>query len=183
MPELSAHVFVEGASDAAALDELLSAFDLVGVRVEILGGATNIAHALSECRATANAVWALCDIAESAFFERAFDNHGVARARLFHCDPDLEGEFISSLGVESVTELIRAEGESRQWESFRQEPQQRARPVEQQLHRFFGTTSGRKLHYGFALAERARTKHAVPRVLSTLMDSIKDTIRPQGEPH
>ena len=47
----------------------------------------------------------------------------------------------------------QAQGELGPFRTFAKQPAQRARPREQQLRRFMGTRSGRKIHYGQVLAE------------------------------
>ena len=65
---------------------------------------------------------------------------------------DLEDELIRSLGVHRVEQLIEAQGELGPFRTFTRQPAQRNRPREQQLRRFMGTRSGRKIHYGHVLA-------------------------------
>ena len=65
---------------------------------------------------------------------------------------DLEDELIRSLGVRRVEQLIEAQGEFGPFRTFTRQPAQRNRTREQQLRRFMGTRSGRKIHYGHVLA-------------------------------
>jgi len=77
---------------------------------------------------------------------------GLARLGFFVCVADLEDELIRALGVRRVEELIEAQGELGPFQTFTRQPAQRNRPREQQLRRFLGTRSGRKIHYGQVLA-------------------------------
>jgi hypothetical protein len=56
----------------------------------------------------------------------------------------------------------------REFRTFQNQPFQRSRPVEAQLHRFFGTTAGRKAHYGTALVLGLELS-AAPRPLAALL--------------
>ena len=76
----------------------------------------------------------------------------LAGLGFFVCVADLEDELIRSLGVRRVEQLIEAEGELGPFQTFTRQPAQRDRTRQQQLHRFLGTRSGRKIHYGHVLA-------------------------------
>jgi Overcoming lysogenization defect protein-like, TOPRIM domain len=76
----------------------------------------------------------------------------LAGLGFFVCVADLEDELIRALGVCRVERLIEAEGESRPFQTFTGQPAQRNRTREQQLRRFLGTRSGRKIRYGHVLA-------------------------------
>ncbi|MFJ8587307.1 TOPRIM nucleotidyl transferase/hydrolase domain-containing protein [Streptomyces sp. NPDC093595] len=96
--------------------------------------------------------------------------HAVLERRGFHvCVADLEDELIRALGADAVQEVIEAEDEWRAFRTFRQQPAQQERTVEQQLHRFMGTHSGRKSRYAHLLAHRldlARTPEPLARLLA-----------------
>ena len=77
---------------------------------------------------------------------------GLAALGFFVCVADLEDELIRALGVRRVQELIEAEGELGPFQTFTRQPAQRNRTREQQLRRFMGTRSGRKIRYGHVLA-------------------------------
>ena len=78
-----------------------------------------------------------------------FDLAGLG---FFVCVADLEDELIRSLGAGRVERLIAAEGELTPFQTFIKQPAHRGEPREQQLHRFMGTRSGRKIRYGHLLA-------------------------------
>jgi hypothetical protein len=80
------------------------------------------------------------------------DRAALAGLGFFACVADLEDELIRSLGVRRVEQLIEAEGEFGSFQTFTRQPAQRNRTRQQQLHRFLGTRSGRKVHYGHVLA-------------------------------
>jgi hypothetical protein len=172
-------VLVEGESDRVALTTLarLRGRDLAaeGVEVVAMGGATNVHRFLGRYAGTGERVRVagLCDLGERRFFARAVLRHGLAahdtvrhpvgrRAAealdlapygFFVCDRDLEDELIRCLGADRVLAVVADEGEAGALTTFRQQPAQRPRPVEAQLHRFLGTHSGRKAQYARALVE------------------------------
>ena len=68
------------------------------------------------------------------------------------CEEDLEDELIRALGTAAVVEVGEREGELGQRHTFQQQPFQRARSLHDQVHRFAGTKSGRKVRRAAALA-------------------------------
>jgi hypothetical protein len=76
----------------------------------------------------------------------------LAALGFFVCVADLEDELIRSLGAGLVEELIAAEGELGPFRTFTRQPAHRGEPRDQQLRRFMGTRSGRKIRYGHLLA-------------------------------
>jgi len=160
-------VLVEGISDQSALATLAGrrSRDLTGEGVFVvpMGGATNIGHFLDVFgpRGFGVRLAGLCDEGEEPAFRRGLERAGLApgsdragleRLGFFVCVADLEDELIRSLGVAATEQLIEAEGELGPFRTFAKQPAQRARPREQQLRRFMGTRSGRKIHYGHVLA-------------------------------
>jgi hypothetical protein len=123
-----------------------------------MGGVTNIGHFLDEYDALP--VAGLCDGGEMRFFARALQRRGhdvetreqLAALGFFVCDGDLEDELIRALGTDALIEVIRREGELPLLRTLQQQPAQRERSLHDQLHRFFGTKSGRKLRLAAALA-------------------------------
>jgi len=166
-PGSCAVVLVEGMSDQAALATLAArrGRDLRsdGVFVVPMGGATNIGHFLRLFgpRGFGVRLAGLCDEGEEGDFRRGLeraglgaglDRAGLAALGFFVCVADLEDELIRSLGVRRVEQLIEAQGELGPFRTFTRQPAHRNRPREQQLRRFMGTRSGRKIHYGHVLA-------------------------------
>jgi Overcoming lysogenization defect protein-like, TOPRIM domain len=158
-------VLVEGMSDQAAVRTLAARLDRdlpgEGVFVVPMGGATNIAHFLGLFGPNGFGVRlaGLCDEAEAHDFRRGLERAGLAAGPFdlaalgfFVCVADLEDEFIRILGAGRVERLIAAQGELATFQTFVKQPAHRDEPREQQLHRFIGTRSGRKIRYGRLLA-------------------------------
>jgi OLD-like protein len=158
----AAAVLVEGASDQAALTTLAvrRGRDLAGEGVVVvpMGGATNIGHFLEVFgpRGFGVRLAGLCDEGEEPAFRRGLERAGLApgpgrsgleRLGFFVCVTDLEDELIRSLGVAATEQLIGEQGELGSFRTFAKQPAQRARPRDQQLRRFLGTRSGRKIRY------------------------------------
>jgi hypothetical protein len=166
--DLRAVVLVEGASDQSALQALAIRHgrDLAGEGVAIvpMGGATNIRHFLELFgpRGLDVKLAGLCDAAEEPGFRRGLEWAGLgsnlARGDLeqlgfFVCFADLEDELIRSLGVGAVEQLIEAEGELGSLRTLQKQPAHRGCSAQEQLRRFMGTRSGRKIHYARLLTE------------------------------
>ena len=163
----TAVVLVEGPSDAAVLDVLARRLGLDGREVAVvpMGGVTNVGRYLREyAEQPATRVAGLCDRGEVRFVTGALrrlghdvvhaaEGAGLAAYGFFVCDEDLEDELIRALGTDTVIEVIDREGELGQLRTLQQQPAQRARSLHDQLHRFAGTKSGRKVRLAAALAE------------------------------
>lgn len=179
-------VLVEGESDRVAVTTLarLHGCDLgsEGVAVVAMGGATNVHRFVGRYVDPPNGVRVagLCDHGERRFFTRALRRHGLipdevpatlSTYGLFVCDRDLEDELIRCLGADRVMEVVADQGEAGALATFRQQPAQRSRAVEAQLHRFLGTHSGRKAQYARALVE-ALPAGVSPAPLAGLLDHV-----------
>ena len=176
-PASALFVLVEGMSDQAALETLAARLGRhlreEGIFIVPMGGATNIGHFLGLFgpRGFGVRLAGLCDEGEERDFRRSLEQAGLgagsdragpdpgwtgwaglARLGFFVCVADLEDELIRSLGVRRVEQLIEAQGEFGPFRTFTRQPAQRDRTREQQLRRFMGTRSGRKIHYGHVLA-------------------------------
>jgi hypothetical protein len=158
-------VLVEGMSDQAAVRTLAArrGRDLPGENVFVvpMGGATNLAHFLAMFgpRGFGVRLAGLCDEAEKPGFRRGLEHAGLgtgsfdlAGLGFFVCVADLEDELIRALGAGRVERLVAAQGELGPFQTFAKQPAHRDEPREQQLHRFLGTRSGRKIRYGHLLA-------------------------------
>ncbi len=88
----------------------------------------------------------LCDEREARYFRDALDD-------VFVCVADLEDELIRALGVATVEHVIDQQGELGSFRIMQRQPDQQGRTVDQQLHRFMGTRSGRKMHYARVLVD------------------------------
>jgi hypothetical protein len=172
-----------------------------GVFVVPMGGATNLGHFLDLLgpRGRDIRLAGLCDAAEAPGFRRSLQRAGLApasapgapppasavpaapadpdpggflaRLGFFVCVADLEDELIRSLGPARVEQVVEAQGELGPLRTFSKQPFQRERTREQQLRRFMGTRSGRKIQYARALAEAldpARIPEPLDRLLARL---------------
>jgi hypothetical protein len=164
MPEQpSTVVFVEGASDRAALLTLAKRrgrdLDAEGVDVVAIGGA----HALPRFLASApnTRLVGLCDAGEAREFTRELEHVHV-------CDTDLEDELIRAVGAERLQEIIETQGELHSFRTLQKQPAQRARTIEQQLRVFLGN---RKIRYAELLVG-ALDLAKVPRPLDALLDAV-----------
>jgi len=179
-------VLVEGMSDQSALRTLAARrgrdLEREGVFVVPMGGATNIGHFLDLFgpRGLGVRLAGLCDEGEEHDFRRSLERAGIgpglARAGLerlgfFVCVADLEDELIRSLGAAATEQLIESQGELGPFRTFTKQPAQRGRTREQQLRRFMGTRSGRKIHYGHVLAA-ALDLTRVPRPLDGVLACV-----------
>lgn len=194
-PEVRCAVLVEGLSDQAAVTTLALRldrdFETEKIAVISLDGATNIGKFV-ELLGPAGfgiSMAGLCDAGEQRYFgralERAYPNRlpdvglgsmgldraGMERLGFFVCEADLEQELITALGVTAVQRVIMEQADLRAWQILQKQPAQQGRSVEQQLRRFMGTTSGRKIHYGSALVN-ALELDRVPAPLAGLLDFL-----------
>jgi hypothetical protein len=175
-------VVVEGKSDRAALERLAQrrGRDLAaeGVAVVPLGGA----HALGRFLRTFGEarLAGLCDAGEERDVARALERAGLGAnltrrdmetLGFYFCDPDLEDELIRSLGPERVEEIIAMQGELHAFRVMQQQPAQRQRTLQQQLRRFMGTRSGRKLRYAPLLVDALDLAN-VPRPLDAVLAHV-----------
>jgi hypothetical protein len=160
---MSSVVLVEGPSDAAVLEVLARRLrlDSPGVAVVSMHGVTNAARYLGHHAARpGTTVAGLCDHGEARFVAGALRRLGhpaetrndLAAYGFFVCDEDLEDELIRALGTTTVIEVIEREGELGRLRTFQNQPFQRSRSLHDQLHRFAGTRSGRKVRLAAALA-------------------------------
>lgn len=174
-------VLVEGASDAAVVEVLLTPRDGAlrpSVEVRDMRGITNVGRELDDLAGRAT-VLGLCDAPEERFVVRGLRRHGhdvadradLARAGFHVCDRDLEDELIRSLGPDLVLAVLDDLGDLARFRAFQRQPQWRGRPVGDQLHRFAGTASGRKLLLARRLAEEL-TPPTVPEPLARLVADV-----------
>jgi len=160
-------VLVEGVSDQVAVETLAvrAGRDLraEGVSVLPMGGATNIATFIEQLKRLGPDVRmaGLCDEREERFFQRQL-------AHVYICVVDLEDELIRALGAGAVEQVIDDQGDLGSLRIMQKQPDQQGRTVEQQLRRFMGTRSGRKIHYASVLVE-ALDLSRVPRPLEQLL--------------
>lgn len=176
-------VLVEGISDRGAVEALARRrgrdLSADGIEIVAMGGAKNIAAFLERFGPDGLGfrVAGLCDEGEEGDFRRGLERAGfgpvptredLERLGFFVCVADLEDELIRALGAAAVEAVIEARGEMGPLETFRKQPQWRDRPPEEQLRRFFGTHSGRKIGSAPALVE-ALDPRRVPAPLERLL--------------
>jgi hypothetical protein len=161
-------ILVEGVSDRLAVETLAARrgreLHVEGVSVVSLEGVTNMGPALEAFGPSGLdlQIAGLYDAGEEADVRRAIDRAGLgsdlARAEIeapgfYVCDPDLEGELIRSLGDETVERVLAQHGELDPFRTFQKQPEWRDRAVADQLRRFMGSGSGRKIRMAPALVD------------------------------
>lgn len=161
-------VLVEGPSDAAAVQTFAGrvGWDLAadGLVVMSAGGVTNFASVMTRLHATDAEVRiaGLYDDAEERHVVHALERAGfgagltrptVEQLGFFVCVADLEDELIRAVGGSGVESVLESQGELRSFRRFQAQPAQRDRPLDQQLRRFMGTRSMRKIRYGRLLVD------------------------------
>jgi Overcoming lysogenization defect protein-like, TOPRIM domain len=164
MPEQpSTVVFVEGASDRAALLKLAERrgrdLQAEGVDVVAIGGAHALPRFLPSAREAK--LVGLCDAGEAAEFTRSLE-------QVYVCDPDLEDELIRAVGPERLQQIIDAQGELHAFRTLQKQPFQRKRTIEQQLRVFLGN---RKIRYAELLVGELDLT-SVPRPLEELLEAV-----------
>jgi hypothetical protein len=153
-------VLVEGMSDKLAVRALAERrgrdLDVEGVAVLAMGGSKNIRRFLEVFgpQGVGLRVAGLYDAGEERDFQRGLERAGfgsnLTRSDLealgFHvCVADLEDELIRALGADAAEAVVAAHGEPAALRTFQRQPQWAGRSREEQLRRFFGTHSGRKV--------------------------------------
>ena len=181
--DLRGVVLVEGTSDQAAVEALAArrGRDLAteGISVVPMGGARSIRQfvALFGPLGLDIRLAGLCDAGEEDDFRRGLeraglgsdlDRDGMESLGFFVCVDDLEDELIRCLGTAAVEQVLEAHGDLRSFRIFQKQPAQHGRTAHQQLRRFMGTRSGRKIHYGRWLVE-ALDLDSVPRPLDLVL--------------
>jgi hypothetical protein len=165
-------ILVEGESDRVALETLAARLDhdlaARGVEIISMRGVTNVGGYLERLAADLPGIAAMCDDRESAGVRRAAMRAGVVDLHIEVCVADLEDELIRALGTAAIEQVIEAEGELGSFRSFQQMPAHRQRSPEQQLHRFVGTKSGRKIRYARLLVDALDPVH-IPRPLRDVL--------------
>jgi hypothetical protein len=179
-------VLVEGASDQRALEALAERLgrDLgaEGTSIVPMGGAQAIGRFLAQHgpRGAGLRLAGLCDAGEEPEFRRALERAGLGsnltradmeRLGFYVCVADLEDELIRSLGADVVEQVVDARGELPSFRTFQKQPAWRGRTNEEQLRRFIGTHSGRKIESAASLV-RALDLARVPRPLDGVLAHV-----------
>jgi OLD-like protein len=182
-PDTRAIVLVEGTSDRLALEELARRrgrdLGAEGISVVPMGGAGNIGAFLDLYGPGGRDVGlaGLCDVRQEDDVRRALERAGfgvnltraeMERLGFFACIADLEDELIRSVGAATVERIIDTQGELESFRTFQRQPAWRERTIEQQLRRFIGTHSGRKIRLAPLLVD-ALDLDQVPRPLDRLL--------------
>jgi hypothetical protein len=179
-------VLVEGISDQRALEALARrrGRDLAaeGVAVVPIGGAQAIRRFLDRFgpRGFDVRLAGLCDAGEAPHFRSALERAGLGSdltpadmelLGFYVCVADLEDELIRSLGVAAVERVIDAQGDLESFRTFQKQPAWRGRPHAEQLRRFFGTSSGRKIESAALLVDALDLAN-VPRPLDRVLSHV-----------
>ena len=179
-------VLVEGLSDKFALEALAArrGRDLDSERVAVvsMGGSKNIGGFLDRYGPHGLDVRlaGLCDVGEEGDFRRGLERTGfgsnltrdeMERLGFFVCVADLEDELIRSLGGAAVERILDAQGDLESFRTFQRQPVWQGRAHEEQLRRFLGTTSGRKIRSGPLLVDALELTR-VPRPLDQVLSHV-----------
>ncbi|HEV8449851.1 MAG TPA: ATP-dependent endonuclease [Gaiellales bacterium] len=179
-------VLVEGISDRCALEALAErrGRDLHAERISVvpIGGAQAIAGFLNAFGPAGLDVRlaGICDAGEEGDFRRGLERAGLGsrltrtgmeRLGFFVCSADLEDELIRALGVASVEAVVDAQGDLGSFRTLQKQPVWRDRATEQQLRRFMGSGSGRKIRYARLLVDALELSQ-VPRPLDRVLAHV-----------
>jgi hypothetical protein len=179
-------VLVEGLSDQIAVEVLAErqgkALHSDGTFVVPAGGATNFTRVLGLFGPQGRDVRlaGLYDSPVERGIRRSLERAGVLRRgetaeldsfHFYKCVTDLEHEMIRAVGPAGVEEVIAAEGELRSLRRLQGTPFHRGRSIDDQLHRFIASHSGRKYRYARLLAESLDLAH-LPDPLARLLDEL-----------
>ncbi|TDE39503.1 ATP-dependent endonuclease [Nonomuraea mesophila] len=191
MSDTQTVVLVEGVSDKSAVEALAErrGVDLAaeGVALVAMGGATNIRTYVGRFgpRGSDLRLAGLCDAGEEGDYRRGLERAGLgsvpSRSGLealgfFVCVADLEDELIRALGTAAVEAVIDAEGELGAFRTLQKQPAWRGGSTHDQLRRFMGSGSGRKIRYS-ALLVAALDLDRVPRPLDLLLTHLTGSRR------
>jgi hypothetical protein len=176
-------VLVEGVSDQLAIQTLARRrgrdLESEGFSVVPMGGAGNVGLFLDRYGPPGLDVRlaGLCDAAEEDQFRRGLERAGLGsnltsddmeRLGFYVCVADLEDELIRSLGAAAVEGILDSQGELGSFRTFQRQPSWRGRAIADQLRRFIGTFSGRKIRVAPLLVD-ALDLTRVPRPLERLL--------------
>ena len=186
MRAVRAAIFVEGESDREALEALARRrhrdLESEGVAIASMGGAHAVGRFLEMYGPQGLNVRlaGLYDAGEEPEVARALgigdppaasSRAAVEREGFFACDPDLEAELIRALGADAVERVLAAQGDLVPFRTLQRQLPWRERAPEEQLHRFFGSGSRRKIRYGRLLIE-ALDLQDVPTPLDSVLAHV-----------
>jgi hypothetical protein len=176
-------VLVEGMSDELAVERLAQRrgrdLHAEGISVVPMGGAGNIETFLDRYGPSGLGLRlaGLCDAAEAEQFRRGLERAGLGsnltsddmeRLGFYVCVADLEDELIRALGSATVEEILDSQRELGSFRTFQRQPAWRGCAVEDQLRRFIGAFSGRKILIAPVLVDAVDLTH-VPRPLERVL--------------
>jgi hypothetical protein len=182
----SALVLVEGVSDQLALETLAKRrgrdLNAEGVSIVPIGGAKNIRRFLDVLGPHGRNVRlaGLCDAAEEGDFQRGLEQAGLGsdlsradmeRLGFYVCVADLEDELIRALGTTAVERVVEAQGDLGSFRTLQRQPAWRGKADGEQLRRFLGTYTGRKINYARLLVDALNLAH-VPRPLDGVLAHV-----------
>ncbi|MEV0145709.1 MULTISPECIES: TOPRIM nucleotidyl transferase/hydrolase domain-containing protein [unclassified Nonomuraea] len=183
MSDTQTVVLVEGASDKSAIEALAERrgrnLAAEGISLVAMGGATNIGTYVGRFGPPGRnlRLAGLCDVGEEGDYRRALERAGLGSdlsqsdleaLGFFVCVADLEDELIRALGTTTVERVVDAEGELSSFRTLQKQPTWRGRSTHDQLRRFMGSGSGRKIRYSARLVA-ALDLDRVPRPLDMLL--------------
>jgi hypothetical protein len=174
-------VLFEGRSDSLAFVALARrrALDIDALDLVDLDGITNLRRHLTALMAepVAPRIVGLYDAAEGDYVTTVLVDVGVIAEGMspvdggfYGCERDLEDEVIAAAGPELVLDTLAARGELARFQVFQGQPAQRARTIDEQLHRFAGTAAGRKARFSADVID-ALPLERMPRPLDHLLDA------------
>jgi hypothetical protein len=179
-------ILVEGMSDRRAVEALAARRGRVltadGVAVVAMGGAQAIGQFIERFgpRGSDVPVAGLYDVAEEPDVFRGLQWAGfgsgssrleLERLGFFACIEDLEDELIRAVGAETVVDIVEGRGELGPFRTLQKQPEWRGRPLDQQLRRFLGTRSNRKIDYAPLLVDALDLARA-PRPLDAVLAHV-----------
>ena len=116
----------------------------------------------------------ICDAGEEGDFRRGLEQAGIGERltrvamnsySFFVCWAEQTSRtLIRALGAASVEAVVAAQGDSGSFRTLQRQPEWRGRAIEEQLRRFMGSGSGRKIRYARLLVD-ALDLSQVPRPL------------------
>lgn len=175
-------VLVEGVSDQIAIETLGAARgeDMTDIAVFPTGGAHAFGPFIQHFgpRGRALRLSGLCDLAEASIVRAALVAGGlldptrdIAHANFYTCDRDLEDELIRALGVDAAIAVIDGQDDLHRLRTMQRQPEWRNRPATDQIRRFIGSGSRRKLRYAAAFVNALPPERA-PQPLREVLDAV-----------
>lgn len=173
-------ILVEGVSDQRALEALARSLgrdlEADGVAVIPTAGITNVRRFLELLGPSGHNVSlaGLCDEGEASAFAMAAQAAGLGivtgrddleRHGFYVCVTDLEDELVRALGARAMVDLMESQGHLRRFRSFQNQPAQRHKTAEAQIHRWLGN---HKIRYAPLMIEALEPTHAPAPLLAVL---------------